>query len=214
NSDDVGEANVPATVTILDGQASVSFAIIGVDDNTLDGDQVVTISAIADDFDAESSRLYVQDNEQAPFAPLEFDFGTGSSPLETGHTRVTGATTYNSDRGHGWVGGKVKALSRNAGSNLSRDLNFKNVATFAVDVPNGTYEVMLTVGDEGAYQHDQQIFLEGELKETVVTGKHEIVTRSYIVTVNDGQLTILLDGRGGADPNMVISGLRVSRSAV
>ena len=81
---------------------------------------------------------------------------------------------------------------------------------FAVDAPNGTYDVSLTVGDEGANRHDQQISLDGVVRGNVETAKHEIVTRTYRVTLTDGQLTILLDGRGGVDPNMVISGLRIT----
>ncbi len=45
--------------------------------------------------------------------------------------------------------------------------------------------------------------------ETIATAGGEWVTRSYTVTVSDGQLTLLLDGRGGVDPNMVICGLQI-----
>ncbi|MCA9177360.1 MAG: VCBS repeat-containing protein, partial [Planctomycetales bacterium] len=44
-SDDTTEATVPATVTILAGQASATFTITAVDDAVLDGSHPVTISA-------------------------------------------------------------------------------------------------------------------------------------------------------------------------
>ena len=137
-----------------------------------------------------------------------FDFGSQTSPLETGYTRVTWTTTYNDSLGHGWLAA-VNGVDRGAGTGLSRDLHYRNVGTFVVDVPDGTYQVTLTVGDEGPYRHDQELFLEGAWVESIVTAGNEVVTRTHTVTVNDGQLTVRLDGRGGVDPNMVISGLQV-----
>jgi fibronectin type 3 domain-containing protein len=78
-----------------------------------------------------------------------------------------------------------------------------------VDVPNGTYQVILTAGDAGPYGHDQEVFLEGVSVDTIATAAGEVLTRTYTVTVTDGQLTLRLDGRGGADPNMIINALQV-----
>ena len=47
-SDDISEATVPATVTILDGQTSATFEINAVDDAIVDGSQTVNITATAD----------------------------------------------------------------------------------------------------------------------------------------------------------------------
>ncbi len=213
SSDDTGEATVPATVTIPAGYPSVGFTISAVDDNIVDGNQTVTINASASDFSDVSDTLDVLDDdvpEEPAAAPVtqQFDFGTSSSPLESGYARVSGSTTYNTTLGYGWTAA-VNDLDRRAGSDLSRDLHYRDVGTFLVDVHNGTYDVILTVGDEGPYAHDQTVYLEGASVDSIRTAGREIVTRTYEVTVNDGQLTLRLDGRGGVDPNMVISGLQV-----
>lgn len=49
-SSDVGEASVPASVTIPSGSSAVSFAVTAVDDGTDDGNQPVLIDAAAPDF--------------------------------------------------------------------------------------------------------------------------------------------------------------------
>lgn len=47
SSNDIGEATVPATVVIPDGQFSATFPITAVNDGIVDGDQLVTITATA-----------------------------------------------------------------------------------------------------------------------------------------------------------------------
>ena len=214
-SSDTGEATVPSTVTIAAGQTSADFVVSGVDESIVDGTQAVTISVTASGHNGDNQTLNVTDDDVTPPdppadpVPMQFDFGTASSPLESDHTRVTGATTYNSTRGYGWTT-TVNHLDRRAGNDLARDLHYRSEATFLVDVANGTYEVSLTVGDTGPSAHDQAISLEGVVVDNVATAPRQILTRSYTTTVNDGQLTVYLDGRGGVDQNMVISGLQIA----
>ena len=197
-------------MTIPVGQSAANFEVTGVDDSDLDGTHSVLITASATGFANSSDAVSVTDDEvpeRLPFAE-QFDFGTFSSPLESGHTRVTGSTLYNASRGHGWTT-PANELDRGAGSNTTRDLHYRAVGTFNIDVPNGTYGVMLTVGDEGPYAHDQVVDLEGASVDVIATAAREVLTRMYAVDVQDGQLNVRLDGRGGVDPNMVISGIKV-----
>lgn len=62
-SSDVSEATVPASVTLAAGQTSAQVAIHAVDDNLLDGSQVVTITASAADFAPGTAQLTVTDFE-------------------------------------------------------------------------------------------------------------------------------------------------------
>ncbi|HEX6987222.1 MAG TPA: fibronectin type III domain-containing protein, partial [Planctomycetaceae bacterium] len=143
------------------------------------------------------------------FTPVRLDFGTSASPLAGGHARVTEATKYSSALGHGWLSGTVASRDRGTADPLTRDFNFSTDATFAVDLPNGTYNVTLTLGD-ATHAHDQQgVYLEGALADSVTTAKGQFVTRTFTVTVSDGQLTLRLDDLGGADPNAVICALEV-----
>jgi fibronectin type 3 domain-containing protein len=147
--------------------------------------------------------------ELIPVASRRFDFGTASSPLAPGFARVCPATGYSSTLGYGWVSGTIDCRDRASGSTLARDLNFTALGTFAVDVPNGAYDVVVTTGDwSGA--HDQMgIFVEGTKVDTITTAAREVLARVYPSTVSDGKLTVLLDDLGGSDPNVVLNGLEV-----
>jgi subtilisin family serine protease/fibronectin type 3 domain-containing protein/methionine-rich copper-binding protein CopC len=140
-----------------------------------------------------------------------FDFGTGASPLAGGFTRVAPDHPYDPASRYGWQAGTVFAVDRGVGTALTRDLNYSKDMLFAVDVPEGTFDVTLTVGDEGPYAHDQVgIFLEGTQADTVTTAGGEILTLSYTgLVIRDGQLNLRLADLGGADPYAVIVGLEV-----
>lgn len=62
NSDPT-ELSIPATLTIPVGESSVSFNVDAVNDGALDGDQVVTISAAADNHTLGTAQITVLDHE-------------------------------------------------------------------------------------------------------------------------------------------------------
>jgi hypothetical protein len=69
--------------------------------------------------------------------------------------------------------------------------------------------VTITLGDSGGYIRDfMGIFLEGQQFDSVTTSGSAPAIRTYVVTVADGQLTLLLDDLGG-DPLVTINGLVV-----
>lgn len=142
-----------------------------------------------------------------------FDFGTFGSPIAADHTQVTPATVYSASNGYGYVAGSAAAVDRFAGSDAARDLNYAASLTFGVDGADGIYDVELTVGDAGPYGHDaMDVYLEGLQVDSVNTAPGEIKTLSYSnVTVSDGQLTLTMTDSGGADANVVINALSVSR---
>jgi len=148
--------------------------------------------------------------EVKPSVPeKKYDFGTSDSPVESGYARVSEATTYSVASSFGWANGTVFSRDRGVGSNLERDFNGTEDGTFAVDVSNGTYAVMLMLGDM-AYAHDRMgVFLEGTQRDTVDTLAGQVLTRIYSVTVTDGQLTLRLRDLGGNDANAVINALEV-----
>ena len=145
---------------------------------------------------------------------LHWDFGTSSSPLATGYTRVTEATKYSGALGYGWQSSSIASRDRGTGTDLTRDFNFTSNGTFAVDLANGTYDVTLTLGDR-SYSHDQMgVFLEGTQVDSVTAPAGQFVTRSYTATVSDGQLTLQLKDLGGSDGNTVIDGLDIAPAEV
>jgi len=71
SSSDTGEATVPASVTIPVGSDSATFTITGVDDTSVDGTQMVTITASADGFANGSDAVEVVDDETANRPPSD-----------------------------------------------------------------------------------------------------------------------------------------------
>ncbi len=145
--------------------------------------------------------------------PTRFDFGTPMSPVAAGYTQVTPATTYSVARGHGWQSGVIDNRDYGNGTEVTRDLNFTSQGTFAVDLPNGSYQVTLTMGNALWAKEQMEVFLEGVQVDSVNAAVGEVVTREYMVTVADGQLTLLLKDLGGDDPYVVINGLELAPAA-
>lgn len=140
-----------------------------------------------------------------------FDFGTAESPVESGFTRVTASTAYSPVRGNGWISGDQLDFDRGTGTPVTRDFNYLTDATFAVDLPNGTYAVAVTMGDTGPYHHDfQGLFIEGSQVDSVSTVGGQVVEREYVATVADGQLTLRFRDLGGTNPHAVVMGVTVT----
>jgi hypothetical protein len=141
-----------------------------------------------------------------------FDFGTSSSPVAAGYTRVTDGTSYNAAQGYGWQSSVLlRSYDRGTGSDVDRDFNYPRSGTFVVDVPAGVFEVTVTLGDLGPFAHDQMgVYLEGVQVDVVSAAAGQVVTRTYEAAVTDGQLTVGLVDLGGSDPYVVIEGLVVS----
>ncbi len=207
-SSDVGEASVPATIQIPAGQSSVTFPVGAVDDTLLDGVQWVTIEATSPDYLDGAAELQVYDNERFTG---QYDFGTGSSPVQTGYTRVREASQFTASAGYGWQGGTIRSIDRRTGSSLLRDFNYTSDGTFAVNVPNGIYQVVVTLGDLGTTSRDNMaVILEGVERERVTTSARRTVNKTYTIPVTDGQLNLRLRDMGGRDRYAAIEALTVS----
>lgn len=153
----------------------------------------------------------VHDLEATPpsSSPRTFDFGTASSPVAAGYTQVTDASSYSPATGYGWLSGKVQSRDRETGSDLERDFDSTGDAVFVVDLPNGTYQVTVTMGDAWTWHDQLQVVLEGIAVETIATVSGQPVSKTYAVEVGDGQLTLGIKDVGGEDPFAVINALKV-----
>lgn len=134
-------------------------------------------------------------------APRRFDFGISSSPVESGYIQVTPQTSYPSGTNvtYGWTQAQsLTGRDSGSGTNLDRDANITTDGTFQIDVTNGTYQVNMHLG-EVYYAHDQTgVFLEGIQVDNVTPPSYSgVVTRTYTVTVADGQLNLRLRDLGG-----------------
>jgi formylglycine-generating enzyme required for sulfatase activity/PKD repeat protein len=142
-----------------------------------------------------------------------FDFGIAASPLAAGYVPLPHTLRYSSTRGFGWLSGSVGGRDRTTGTALTRDINFSTLATFAVDLPNGEYDVTVRLGDMGAGHDQMGVFLEDVYAASLTTLAGQSEVRTYRTTVSDGQLSVQLDDLGGADANVAITALEVATVA-
>jgi hypothetical protein len=142
--------------------------------------------------------------------PLRFDFGTPESPVAEGYTQVTERMVYTRSRGFGWhEGDEVICRDRERGDALRRDLCFAQWAEFLVDVPDGTYDVKVTMGDAtGAHDH-QGLLLQGRRVADVTSAVGEYFVKTFRVAVANGRLSVVIDDLAGEDVNVVINGLEI-----
>ncbi|MGI9460271.1 MAG: Ig-like domain-containing protein, partial [Pirellulales bacterium] len=142
----------------------------------------------------------------------QFDFGRVSSPVGSGYTQITSADGYIASKGYGFLTGRAfGSTDRGVGTDVTRDYVSFFDAVFAVDVPDGSYEVTVSLGDPSSYLHDfMGVFLEGVQVDTVTTYA-EVKTATYQVDVTDGQLTILFDDLGGSDSFVCVEEVVVRR---
>jgi hypothetical protein len=136
-----------------------------------------------------------------------FDFGTASSPVAAGYTKVTPTNTYSAGTGFGWlsvVSQPVGATDTNVPSVTSpllTDFNSSSDATFVVDLPNGYYDVSVTLGDAVSDHKQMAVFAEGQLRANVSTGagagEEPFSTKTFRAVVTDGQLTLRFQSQAG-----------------
>ena len=224
---DVPDGSWDVTITL--GDATTAHDQMGVC-VVNDPDQCATVSSVAGQFVTQSLRAAVTGGQLivklddlggrdlnvavtslvvTPPWPHRFDFGTATSPVYPGYTRVTHATAYSAAVGYGWSGGAVGSRDRAAGDDLDRDFNFTVAAIFSVDLPNGTYSVIGRMGDATTGHDDMRLSLEGGEVRTETLLRGVWTTWSEQVTVSDGQLTVGLTDGGGTDANTVINSLTV-----
>lgn len=189
------------TLTIGPDIADVAGNLMNQDGDTMNGE-------VSDDRFTKSLQL-------VPVPPFDasFDFGTSTSPVAAGTTQVSNLTAYSATMGYGWTAGSIDSRDRgtSAGTELTRDFNFTENGTFAVDVPAATavYDVTVTLGDALAVRDDMGVIIEGILVDTIDTPAGDYVTKTYRVTVADGQLTLTLEDLGGVNADVMINGLDV-----
>ncbi len=147
---------------------------------------------------------------------FKFDFGTATSPVEAGYTKITEGTAY-STGGFGWTElTGLESRDRTAVTNdLNRDFALHSSAarTFKVDLPNGTYTVSLTMGDND-YDHDNMIV---KANGTTVLADVDSITGAYAsntfdVTVSGGSLSLEFSDGAGADPTWVLNAMTITKA--
>jgi fibronectin type 3 domain-containing protein len=214
-------STVPLTFTITKTASWIGYSLDSQVNVTIIGNTTITslsegthnVTVYANDTAGNmgsSDIVYFTVNPPKQFS---FDFGTASSPVETGYTRITSSTLYSVSFGYGW-NSSTGLYSRDRGSpdDLRRDFVFSSMnRTFRVDLPNGTYLVMVVIGDQYFLHDNISIYAEDALKATVSTKAGEFVQKVFVVSVADGTLDLMFHDSGGSDSNWVINALLIEQ---
>ncbi len=139
----------------------------------------------------------------------KYDFGTAGSPVESGYTQITPASSE-------WTGvTTINALNPGGGTDLTSDFIYLDSGTFEVAVPaSGFYDVTISFGGLDAFAHEgMQASLEGVIVDTVSTTVGQIITNTYNVEVTDGVLTVDFLDVLGPNPWVVVNALEVTSTA-
>ncbi|MFV2065607.1 MAG: lamin tail domain-containing protein [Pirellulales bacterium] len=96
---------------------------------------------------------------------------------------------------------------------LARDFNATKDGAFLVDLPEGTYDVRVTLGDSNRVRDEMAIYLQGTKVDTVTAQANAFAVRTYRAEVaagDMGRLAIRLEDTGGETGNVAINGLRIT----
>jgi hypothetical protein len=98
---------------------------------------------------------------------------------------------------------------------LIQDFHATPDGTFVVDLPAGTYDVRVSMGDFAQARDQMTLYVQGVLVDTLTTQEGQVVDRHYAAEVNaatGGQLRLRLRDEGGLSPRAVINGLVITPS--
>ena len=125
----------------------------------------------------------------APQTSFKFDFGTGKTA--TGFLPVTPATVYTAARGYGFFPGTtLKAITRKGHDALRSDfITHDQPFFFTVDLPEGNYNVTITLGDKsGTSTTTVKAECRRLMLEKVQTTLGKFETRTFTVHVRNSQI--------------------------
>ncbi len=143
-------------------------------------------------------------------AGYKFDFNNDDSPTMDGWIGVKQTQSYSADIGYGWTklpgGGRYRKNNGNADSSAMADDFALGAGEFAVDLPNGTYEVTAYAGDllSGTSTIKPAYTAEG-LSIGSISCKQSLASCTATVVVSDGQLNLVVGGT-----NNYLNGLTIT----
>lgn len=120
---------------------------------------------------------------------FKFDFGSG--PLAAGYTRVGAGSTYSREQGWGLLStAKVQEVSYAGKDALGDDfISSEEAFYFLLDLPEGNYEVTLTMGDKkGCASATVKAESRRLMLENINTAAGELVRHTFVVNVRRPQI--------------------------
>ncbi|NLL07265.1 MAG: carbohydrate-binding protein [Clostridiaceae bacterium] len=137
--------------------------------------------------------------EKVKAATTDYKFDFGGSSVQWGYIGVSASTAYNKSLGYGFNTPSNMRNVNASGSGVASDAvqfltyGTKSTNTFNVDLPNGLYEVKVTLGNTTR----SSVAAEGVLQIINMTGNCAV--DKFQIPITDGQLNILVtEGKEGA----------------
>lgn len=120
---------------------------------------------------------------------FKFDFGMGKTAKS--YTQISPESIYTKEKGFGFIPNtKVESMSRKGKNALTTDFcTSKEPFFFTVDIPEGNYNIKLTLGDaEGESTTTVKVENRRLMLEKISTSQGEIVTKTFTVNVKSPQI--------------------------
>ena len=143
-------------------------------------------------------------------AGYRYDFNYNNSPTMKDWTGVNQNEMYSADKGYGWIkapnNGRDRSGNGNADSSAMADDFNLGSGEFAVDLPNGSYEVTVYAADllSGTSTIKAAYSAEGKSIGSIAC-KQSLGSCTGVVEVKDGQMNITVEGT-----NQYINGLTIT----
>jgi len=156
-----------------------------------------------------ASAAQIENKTNASHIEYKFKFGNSTTSLK-GYTNVSATTPYTKEKGYGFnTPENMKDVTTSGTSTTNSAVQFltsgtKSENTFNVDVPDGLYEVKVTLGDT----FRASVAAEGVYQIMNMTGNS--AKDSFQVPVTDGQLNILIT-EGKPSTPFTLSALEIKR---
>ncbi|HTP01314.1 MAG TPA: NBR1-Ig-like domain-containing protein, partial [Anaerolineales bacterium] len=135
------------------------------------------------------------------------------SPVAQGFTQVTEATAYSAGN-FGWTDlTTLESRDRTSSSDaLRRDFVMSSSAarTFKVDLPNGSYTVTTTMGDQD-FAHDNEVVKANgaTVLSSVTSAAGSYAVGTFNTSVTNGSLSLEFSDAGGSDATWVLNGISI-----
>lgn len=148
--------------------------------------------------------------EASQAAPKKYQFDFGEGPVEKGFTGVSATTRYNEKMGYGFNTPENMRNVAAAGTGVASDavqflaFGTKSENTFNVDLPNGLYEVTVTLGDTAR----ASVAAEGVFQLINMTGN--AATDTFQIPITDNQLNLLVT-EGKVGTNFTLSAIEIKK---
>jgi len=136
--------------------------------------------------------LTIPVNKKLEAASVEYKFDFGAGYVEPGYIGVSASTAYSKARGYGFNTPENMRNVTASGSGVASDAvqfltyGIKSNNTFNVDLPNGLYEIKVTLGNTSR----ASVAAEGVLQIINMTGNGAV--DKFQIPITDGQLNILV----------------------